>query len=1333
MEELTKEAEAKLQMLLYTNGKTRGIVEKGNIGAVARHRDNLQALVKEVDALKLKVEQTMFKAGKSAEDVGSWSSSIEEPIAEADEEVSRLEKWLVETNGEIEHRKHKDEEERKARAREEELKFEREQMEMKLEFERQLEETKAKQQPVEKVNQTEQRTTKLPKLQITKFNGTYEAWLPFWNKFQAEIDKANLASVTKFAYLKELVDPKVRAEIDGLPFTTEGYDRAKNILIGEYGKTSEIVNAYVQNIANLPVITGTQPAPIHEFYKKLVYNVQSLETLGKLKDVTGNVRSVLDKLKGVKADLVRGQMDWQDWDFPQLIKALKSWKEINPIGSGADNVGKQGAKFRDREKTFHANETTPTQRGCVYCDATDHRAVNCDKFVTVGDRRKQLGLKQLCFNCTGSRHRASECKCRSGCQICSRRHHTSICDKHTSRDQLMTTTSAERKGVVYPMVTVDVNGVKCRALLDTGAGSSYASSTLLNCLHLRPIRQQFKRIEMMFGTSNKAIDIYGLQIRSVDGKFTLEAEVNKVDRNELLTLENPKCAEIVAQFSHLKGVATNDNDEKAMLPVHLILGTNEYAKIKTGARPRVGRSGEPVAEYTKFGWTILSPGTELDLSNMLLTQTSAIDYEELCKLDVLGLKDNPSGDQETVYEEFKEQLTRSSEGWYETNLPWKGNHPPLSNNHTGSLKRLKNLVRKLEIQGELERYNDIIQTQLSQGIVEHADEVVKDGKEFYIPHKAVVRENAESTKIRIVYDASARANVSVPSLNECLEIGPPLQNQLWNVLVRNRFYPVAIAGDLKQAFLQIRVRREDRVALRFHWIKDLASKQVDTLRFTRVLFGLAPSPFLLAAVIKEHLQRYKMVNPELVEEIERSMYVDDLISGGETTERALEIKMTATTIFGEATFKLHKWHSNDRELEVETATVDEESQSYAKQQLGTRKGESKLLGVPWDKEKDEIQVSFPISTAEPTKRGILGKVAKIYDPLGLASPVTLSGKMLYRDACDTKIAWDRPLPSDLQAKTEGKAYLALYACSLTRGLFLEVLPNLATSEFLRSLKRLIARRGRPKKIYSDNGKTFVGAEKWLKQVMRDEKTQDYLAHENIKWQFNLSRAAWWGGQFERLIALVKTALNKTIGCGMLTWTELCEVVLDVEIALNNRPLCYVEDDIQLPVLTPNSLLFLRSNQLPELEPHHLREFDLRRRAKYLRRCKQALWTRWTTEYLRGLRERHRMKHKGQTTPLAKGEVVIIKDEERNRNKWKIGIVEDLISGRDGIVRAAKLRAGKGTLERAVQHLYPLELSCDRENVQAPLQLNPLAPTFRPRRDAAVAARYRIQDANIDAD
>ena len=189
------------------------------------------------------------------------------------------------------------------------------------------------------------------------------------------------------------------------------------------------------------------------------------------------------------------------------------------------------------------------------------------------------------------------------------------------------------------------------------------------------------------------------------------------------------------------------------------------------------------------------------------------------------------------------------------------------------------------MQGELERYNDIIQNQLSQGTVEGADEVVKDERDWYIPQNAVVRQNAESTKMCIVYDASGRAYASLPSRNECLEIGPPLQNQFWNVQIRNSFYPVVIAGDLKQAFLQICFRGEVRDALRFHWLKDLASKQVETLRFTRVLFGLAPSPFLLAAVIKQHLQRYKIVlrtsRGNRAQHVRRR-----LISGGETTKQA---------------------------------------------------------------------------------------------------------------------------------------------------------------------------------------------------------------------------------------------------------------------------------------------------------------------------------------------------------------------------------------------------------------------------------------------------------------
>ncbi|XP_068739021.1 uncharacterized protein [Montipora capricornis] len=149
-----------------------------------------------------------------------------------------------------------------------------------------------------------------------------------------------------------------------------------------------------------------------------------------------------------------------------------------------------------------------------------------------------------------------------------------------------------------------------------------------------------------------------------------------------------------------------------------------------------------------------------------------------------------------------------------------------------------------------------------------------------------------------------------------------------------------------------------------------------------------------------------------------------------------------------------------------------------------------------------------------------------------------------------------------------------------RALYLDLVPSLETREFIQSLKRLIARKGFPKKIYLDNGTTFVGAAQWLKKATCDQKFNMFLAEKQIVWQFNLSRAPWWGGQLERVVGLVKNALNKTIGCGFLTWEELEEVLLDVEITLNNRPLKYLEGDVALPTLTSNSMMFPYSNILP---------------------------------------------------------------------------------------------------------------------------------------------------------
>ena len=156
-------------------------------------------------------------------------------------------------------------------------------------------------------------------------------------------------------------------------------------------------------------------------------------------------------------------------------------------------------------------------------------------------------------------------------------------------------------------------------------------------------------------------------------------------------------------------------------------------------------------------------------------------------------------------------------------------------------------MKKLERDNNYTAYDNVIQEQIEQGVVEVAPAVVV-GNKFYLPHKAVIRQQAESSKLRVVYDASAKERGDQPSLNDCLHPGPALQNLLWTVLVRNRIHPVAITGDLQKAFLQVRIREAERDALRFHW-KPPGQSNIEVYRFTRALFGLTSSPFLLGGVI----------------------------------------------------------------------------------------------------------------------------------------------------------------------------------------------------------------------------------------------------------------------------------------------------------------------------------------------------------------------------------------------------------------------------------------------------------------------------------------------------
>ena len=186
----------------------------------------------------------------------------------------------------------------------------------------------------------------------------------------------------------------------------------------------------------------------------------------------------------------------------------------------------------------------------------------------------------------------------------------------------------------------------------------------------------------------------------------------------------------------------------------------------------------------------------------------------------MGLGEREVGNQ-SVFGELEEQLEQKPEGFFETGLLWKGDGPPLPDNKAECLARLEKLINRLEMDPDLYmKYDQIIQDQKEKGIVEVVDQE-PTGRAFYLPHKPVIRESAETTKIRIVFDASSKTSSSAASLNDCLETGPPTQNLIWDILVRNRSRPITLAGDMKQAFLQIRVREAERDVLRFHWVTDM--------------------------------------------------------------------------------------------------------------------------------------------------------------------------------------------------------------------------------------------------------------------------------------------------------------------------------------------------------------------------------------------------------------------------------------------------------------------------------------------------------------------------------
>ncbi len=220
--------------------------------------------------------------------------------------------------------------------------------------------------------------------------------------------------------------------------------------------------------------------------------------------------------------------------------------------------------------------------------------------------------------------------------------------------------------------------------------------------------------------------------------------------------------------------------------------------------------------------------------------------------------------------------------------------------------------------------------------------------------------------------------------------------------------------------------------LRFVWVSDIHQEpKVTVLRFTRVVFGVSSSPFLLNTTIKHHVQKYASQYPELVRDLLQSIYVDDIIFGADDEESAFDLYVRSKDILRSGSFNLRKFITNSPALQIQIDKAEGIAapepaygpleETYAKSVLGNTQpvssAEHKILGICWDVTSDRFIFNFDdieqASKMEPTKRNVISLAGRFYDPLGFLALVTIRPKVLFQKLCESKIEWDEPLGGDL--------------------------------------------------------------------------------------------------------------------------------------------------------------------------------------------------------------------------------------------------------------------------------------------------------------------------------
>ena len=854
-------------------------------------------------------------------------------------------------------------------------------------LERELEVMRVRKQEIGDDSSIDLARGKAPKLDVPKFKASVQTVAEYFDLFEAVMEQNHVE--------KEYWHTTLRTAVVGsnlyefvVDFST--YAETKSQALLAYGSTASSVWQELMRMKQ-----GTET--FHQFCVRVTRKFQRWAKLA----MNSEESQPGDKIaEAIVRQLVTEAVD-DDVSAYLLQTCKESSMEAFVEAGGTYQVAHGRSVSAASKKSLPSKKTgSKPSAWSAQCLAVSTEEASAKlKALPLNKRREFLAEQKMCFNCLQTGHKVRACKQSIRCEKCAKRHHSLIHDTYekgqaaTGETQDIVSYQCLSRPTIRLMTAVaEVKGAtrkaKVRVFIDSGSQASFMSSALVKAIQPKRLRSEKVRVTSFGGNADVSVmNKFEVTLTSASG------EPLKIAAYERPSLELGNPTHTVPEESvklwrsrgvELSDQATNNVPEA----IHLLIGADCANNILL---QRCEFEGEHVWK-SELGWILCGPVE----SAVAVVKCSNVSVGVIqSDIQRLWEAEEPIVSVQMSQPAFP---LRQIGQQYEAGLLWKSDVRP-QDNKAQAEAMARQLVDRLERKGERAQYDSVlIQEYSSLNAIEQEPKPESPG--YYLPHHAVIREDAATTKVRVVFNASAAVSGG-RSLNDVVDPGPSLLPDLCGMLLRFREFACAFQADIRKAFFMIGVQEEDRPYLRFVW-PDSNGKWC-VWRLTKLPFGVNCSPYILTAVLQHHLTGFlgqcSKEDKHLVELLLRSLYVDDCLSSLPDSPEVEKFQERSTNILMKAGMELRKWRGN---------TI-----------LCSPEAGSKVLGVGWSVESDRMQLAELGDVKTPLKwsrRSLLKCVASVFDPLGLASPLVLPGKMLLQKSWRLEGEWDDDLPAELDSQ-----------------------------------------------------------------------------------------------------------------------------------------------------------------------------------------------------------------------------------------------------------------------------------------------------------------------------